>query len=282
MPQQAGTYPSYPPPFPPTAPQQQKQARRFPIWIAVLLVVVVLLLIAGSGLIYYAAVYQPNLAHTHATATAVVHQTGTAQAHATATTQFNATATAAAQNPYTHTGALVFSDSLKDNSGGHRWDVDPNCAFRDGTYHAIAPNPHYGDYCIAQATNFINFTLEVQMQVVQGDGGGVNFRVINTSINQYYEFYVFRDGSYGLDVVNDTSKSLASGSNAPVKPNLNDINVIGIVAAGTTITVYLNHERVTSANDNTYVHGRIGVEANTHVNGGQPTEVAYSNMKVWA
>jgi hypothetical protein len=280
--QQAGAYPpSYPPPFPPASPQAQKQARRFPIWLAVLLILLVLLLIGGSGLIYYAAVYQPNLVHTHATATTIVHQTGTAQAQATVQAQLNATATAAAQNPYTRTGTLMFSDPLSDNSKNHHWDVDPNCDFKGGTYHAIAPNPKYGDYCIAQATDLVNFTLEVQMQVIQGDGGGVNFRVTNTTVNEYYDFYIFRSGAYGLEMVGGTSKSLASGSNAPVKPNLNDVNVIGIVAQGSTITVYLNHQQLASANDSTYTRGRIGVEANTYANGGQATEVAYSNMKVW-
>src|SRR6266516_2966849 len=280
--QQAGAYPpSYPPSFVPASPQAQKQARRFPIWLAVLLILLVLLLIGGSGLIYYAAVYQPNLVHTHATATAMVHQTGTAQAQATVQAQLNATATAAAQNPYTRTGTLIFSDPLSDNSKNHHWDEDPNCAFRGGTYHAIAPNPNYGDYCIAQAADLANFTLEVQMQVIQGDGGGVNFRVTNTVVNQYYVFYIFRDGGYGLELVNNAGKSLASGSNAPVKPNLNDVNVIGIVAQGTNMTVYLNHQQLINVSDSTYSHGRFGLMANTYVNSGSPTEVAYGNLKVW-
>ena len=276
--QQAG---AYPPSFAPAGPQAQKQARRFPLWLAVLLILLVLLLIGGSGLIYYATVYQSNLVHTQATATARVHQTGTAQAQATGQAQFNATATAAVQNPYTHTGTLVLSDSLSDNSKGNNWDVNLNCAFKGGTYHAIAPNINYSDYCIAQATDFVNFTLEVQMQVIQGDGGGVNFRMANAAVNEYYDFYIFRSGSYGLEMVGSTSKSLASGSNAPVNGNLNDVNVIGIVTQGTTITVYLNHQRLVSANDSTYTHGRIGVEANIYANGGHATEVAYSNMKVW-
>ncbi len=279
---QAGAYPpSYPPPFPSASPPGQKQARRFPLWLVVLLVLIVLLLIGGSGLIYYATVYQPNLAHTQATATAMVHQTGTAQAQATVQAQLNATATVAAQNPYTHTGTLMFSDSLSDNSKNHHWDVDPNCAFKEGTYHAIAPNPRYGDYCIAEAADLVNFTLEVQMQVIQGDGGGVNFRVTSTAVNQYYVFYIFRDGAFGLELVGSAGKSLASGSNAPVKPNLNDVNVIGIVAQGTNMTVYLNHQQLINVSDSTYSHGRFGLMANTYVNSGSPTEVAYGNLKVW-
>jgi hypothetical protein len=47
------------------------------------------------------------------------------------------------------------------------------------------------------------------------------------------------------------------------------------------MTVYLNHQQLINVSDSTYSHGRFGLMANTYVNGGSPTEVAYSNLKVW-
>jgi hypothetical protein len=124
--------------------------------LVVLLALLAILLIGGGGLIYYAAVYQPHQQQAQATATA--------QAHATATA--NAQGTAAAQNPYTYSGTLVFSDSLTSNNQGHQWDENKNCVFTGGTYHVIAPDPHYSDYCIANATDYGNFAYQVQMKLL--------------------------------------------------------------------------------------------------------------------
>jgi serine/threonine protein kinase len=252
--------------------------RRIPAGLSILLVVLAVLLFAGGGgFIYYTTVYQSNLKHAQATSAAVVQLTGTAHAQATA----------AVENPYTHSGTLVLTDHLSDNSKGYNWDENTNCAFKDGTYHAIAPNPQYGDYCIADAS-FDNFAYEVHMQILQGDGGGINFRVTSTSVNQYYELFVYKNGYYELDVTTQTISILASGNSPAIKQGLNQINVIGVVAQGPKITVYINDQQVATANDSTFKSGRIGVEANPFgtdgnpsSSTGHPTEVAYSNVRVW-
>ncbi len=269
---QAEPQPSYPPAFPPAGyagQPGQKQPRRFPAGLVVLLIVLVVLLIAGGGLIYYTAVYQPNLKHAQATATAVSQLTGTAQAQATA----------AVENPYTHSGTLAFADPLSANDKGHNWDENINCAFIGGTYHAIAPDPHFSDYCTANTTDFNNFTYEVQMRIIKGDAGGVIFRVENTNPNQYYAFYIGQDGSYSLDVVNGTNTSSpVNGSSPAIKQGLNQNNLVSVVAQGNTITLYVNHQPIGSTTNSTYNHGQIGVYAVVY---NQPTEVAFSNARVW-
>ncbi len=229
-----------------------------------------MLLIAGGWLVYYAAVYQPNLKHAQATATAVSQLTGTAQAQATAVVE----------NPYTHSGTLAFVDPMSANNKGHNWDENINCAFIGGAYHAIAPDPRFSDYCTTNTTNFNNFTYEVQMRIIKGDAGGVIFRVENTNPNQYYAFYIKQDGSYSLDVINGSNiSSSANGSSAAIKRGLNQNNLIAVVAQGNTVMLYVNHQQIGNATDNTYHHGQIGVYAVVY---NQPTEVAFSNARVWA
>jgi hypothetical protein len=231
--------------------------------------VLLLLLIGGSGLIYYAGIYQPNQRHAQATATAVVQLTGTAHAQATA----------AVENPYSHSGTLVLSDPLSVNSKSQSWDENTNCVFTGGTYHAIAGDARYSDYCIANATAFSNFTFEVNMRIIKGDAGGLIFRVESTNPNQYYAFYTGQDGSYALEVLNgSTSSTLKQGSSAAIKQGLNQTNLIGVMAAGNAITLYVNHQLIGSVTDRTYTHGQIGLYAVVY---NQPTEVAFSNARGW-
>ncbi len=249
----------------------QRRGNRIGIIIGVAALV---LLIAGGGIF---TLLRPGSRNSPVTASPTVNATATAHVNATAT------ATAAVEDPYTHSGTLTLADPLSDNGKGQGWDVNSNCAFIDGAYHAIAPNPSFGDYCIAGSTDFSNFVFEVQMQVIKGDGGGIDFRDENTATaNKYYDFYVWQDGSYELDVVNGGSaKTLSSGSSVAINQSLNQTNVVAVVAQGSLIKLYVNHQLITSATDSTYSHGQIGVEANPFVNNGHPTEVVYSNARVW-
>ena len=286
-PPQAGSYPPFPPAGP-QGPQGQQAPRRSSTGLIVLLIILVVLLIGGSGLIYYIAVYNPNQLHTQATATAVVRVTGTAQAMATSTAlarvQMNATATAVAENPYTHNGTLALFDPLSDNSKGVNWAQDPtNCSFKDGAYHDNASDPRFSDYCLANSSDFNNFAFEVQMQLVKGDSGGIVFRAENTSTaNKLYAFYVGVDGSYTLNRQNGSSfPVLANGNNAAIKQGLNQTNVVAVVAQGSTITLFVNRQQITSLTDGTFLHGQIGFIAGAFGNSSHPTEAAFSNAKVW-
>src|SRR6266702_2996772 len=100
-PSQYGGYPQAGQQF--TSPPPPKK-RRMPLTVTILLIIIVLFLLAGSGLIYFVGVYQPQKMHADATATVNVQITSTAQSNAqatantlaTATAQANATATAQA------------------------------------------------------------------------------------------------------------------------------------------------------------------------------------------
>jgi hypothetical protein len=240
-------------------------------------VILLLLLLVGSGVFVFARSAAQNAAFQ-------AQAIATAQARVTATARANAIATAvAARNPYTHTGTLAFVDPLSGNSKGHGWsEYAPNCAFKSGAYHAIAPDARYSDYCMTSNVDLSNFAFEVQMQVIKGDGGGIEFRAQNTTTaNRYYDFYIYRDGSYGLEMVNNSVKMLTSGTALAINQRLNETNLVAVVAQGTNIMVYVNHQLLASVTDSTYSHGQIGVEADPSGSNGHPTEVVYTNAKVW-
>ena len=285
---QTGPQSAYPPPLAPAGPQGQKPPRRFSPLIIVLIAIIAVLVIAGSGLIYYATVYQPNQQHVQATATAIAQATATAHAQASSTAQaqaqINATATAAAANPYAHGGTLVFSDPLSDNSKGVSWAQDPvNCSFTGGAYHVKAPDPRYYDDCLAVDSNYTNFAFEAQMQIVKGDGGGLVFRDQDTpQAFRNYVIDVFQDGSYYLYLVNGSNVStLTSGNSPAIKQGVGQSNLIAVVAQGSTITVYINHQQIASVTDSTFNHGKIGFESTANGSNGHATELVFSNARVW-
>jgi len=45
--------------------------------------------------------------------------------------------------------------------------------------------------------------------------------------------------------------------------------------------LYVNHQLIDKVTDSTYTSGRIGFDADTLATNGHPTEVVFSNAKVW-
>ncbi len=248
------------------------------------LLVALVLIIAGSlGLFYLGRIVYP--VH-NATTVAQAHLTQTSQAidrFATATVivQDNATATAfaptvtaattASQNPYPpHLGTLALNDPLSDNTKGYGWYENTNCVFTEGSYHASG-------YCAAASTNYSNFTFQVQMTIIQGSYGGIMFRIDNAKSNYYY----FRLGRYGSYVfysyVNRVTRT-TSGSTSFFHRDLNQTNLIAVVARGNKLDLYVNLQYIMSVNDSNLTHGEIAVVADNVIDA---TEVVFSNAKVW-
>ncbi len=82
-------------------------------------------------------------------------------------------------------------------------------------------------------------------------------------------------------MLNNSVKVLTSGTSLAINQRLNESNLVAVVAQGTNIRVYVNHQLLASVSDSTYSHGQIGVEADPSGSNGHPTEVVYTNAKVW-
>ena len=120
------------------------------------------------------------------------------------------------------------------------------------------------------------------MQIIKGDAGGIIIRA-NTTNNTSYVFFVSQDDNYELflcpksachDLVTTTSSSA-------IHQGLGQTNIIAVVAQGNTITLYVNHQQITSVTDGTFSHGQIGVTASPYAGNGHPTEAVFSNARVW-
>ncbi len=194
-------------------------------------------------------------------------------------------------NPYPpFSGTLRINDPLRDNSAGYQW-MDENekktretagCRFCDGSYRVSMgnkPTPWYS-YCLAQETNFSNFVCQVEATLLQGPEIGLVFR--QTAQLGYYLFYIRRDGSYGL--LNAQVKilkrvPLIDGLHPAIKIDLNETNVLAVVANGPDIDLYVNYQHVAHVTDTTHPAGRISLSAATDAH--SPCEASFRNVMLW-
>src|SRR5712691_11067325 len=224
-------------------------------------------------------------AQTHATN--VAQSTSTAQAasaNATATAQLNATATVYASA--VANGAPIINDPLQNNSQNYNWDTTNiqgggGCAFTGGAYHASMPQTGYISACFAQATNFSNFSYQIQMTIIKGDQGGIVFRA-DPSKGSFYYFHISTSGAYALEIYSNynpsRSQPLIQGMSPAIKTGLNQTNLITVVANGNGLKLFVNMQQIASVSDSTYNGGKIGVIAEDISN---PTEVVFRNVVVW-
>ncbi|HLZ57870.1 MAG TPA: hypothetical protein VKR06_13090 [Ktedonosporobacter sp.] len=231
-----------------------------------------------------------NSARAGATASIQAQTTATAQANATATAEVTAaTATAfVSGNPYPpHNGTLALDDSLHNNSS-NSWedytssDGSVSCRFIGGAYHSkvTSSQQHVFNFCPAFSTDFSNFVFQVQMTIVSGEGGGIDFCQDPAKGNGYY-FFVYQDGSYNLVSFNNNkfgSEITSVGTSSAIKTGTNQSNLIAVVVRGGTFELYVNNQHIATAHDTTYSHGMIAVHSYEF---DSPADVTFSNAKVW-
>ena len=279
-----------PPPQPYTPgqyvpPPQQPAPRRISARLFVLIGVVVLLILAGIITAIAIPLHNTQVANDNATATAHTQSTAVARnatsvalTNATATAQTVATATAIAST-YPFSATVKLDDPLSDNSHGSKWQSDSNCTFTNGAYHAkeLSANTYYT--CTAMNTNFSDFTYQVTMQIARGDFAGITFRGDDAN-SKFYSFIFAQDGSYILFLYTSGThpKTLKSGTASQFNTSSGQSNDIGVVARGSSISLYANKQEIATVTDSTFSSGQIGTVV---YNTGNAVEAVYSNLKVW-
>lgn len=250
---------------------------------------VILVLVSSLGAFFLLKSNQSIPSQTNTTATApsgaISTATSTTQAINTSATQATqATATANA-NPYPPgRGTLTLYDPLRDNTRGYNWYQNSTdlgaCSFIGEAYHVSSPKTPYFQGCAAQNTRFSNFTYEVKLTFLSGNCGAIIFRADFVG-HRFYFFRICQDGSYQLLLYTQkgtATKTFIEDANPTIHTGLGQSNVIAVGANNDSIALYVNHQFINSIQDSTYSQGQIGVAAD---NDNSPTEVAFSNVRVW-
>jgi hypothetical protein len=72
---------------------------------------------------------------------------------------------------------------------------------------------------------------------------------------------------------------MVSGQSLTFKQGPNQTNLIAVIAQGSHLIFYVNAQYVYDLNDTSFSSGEIGLVAGSI---GNPTEVIYNNLKLWA
>ena len=290
--------PSSPQPYSqPPAPTPQRRGSRTLLLLVVLPLLAIILILGGVLALVLRSKspgtppvggVTPTLSSSQLSATAQANLTATANANLTATAQANLTATAsvvaANQNPYASGGTLVMLDPLTDNTRGFAWPQGTTaqgaCTFTGAGYQINSPKTQFYYYCSSTSNTYSNFTFEVHVQITRGDCGGIIFRA-DTNTGKLYLFEVCANGSYNLYNYKDSngdSSLLANTSSPAIKSGLNQTNVLAVTAQGTTLTLYVNGQKITSITNNAYSQGQVGMVADSFNN---PTGALFSDARLW-
>jgi hypothetical protein len=266
----------------------------------VLLLLLIFLVLLGSGLFFYFGYYEPGQIHIAATATAQANAMATANTQATSTAQVTqATAQAAAtttaqvqatarayQDIFTRAtqSTPVLNDPLNVQTS-NRWDQtsgsNGTCSFTGGSYHSSIPTAGFFQPCYAENTSFSNFAFQIDMLIKQGDEGGIIFRADNVS-DKFYLFRIDTNGNYSLYQYKDNQGShavrLIGGTTGTIAGPGQSIQLT-LVAQSSNLAFYLNQHYLDGVSDGLYSSGKIGVFGESAT---QPTDVAFTNAKIWA
>jgi len=229
--------------------------------------------------------YQATL-NTNATATAQSNASdqATAQvvtAKATANAQATASAIALMKNPYAAMNNLVIDDSFARQNA--RWiafsESDRSCAFLNGGFTlSVSASPPL--FCDDQQTaaSFTDVTVEAQMNITNGDCGGIRVRdqatTVTPNVEKHYNFFVCSDGSYffykGSTILKQGTAAITSNTVIPV----------AVVAQGNVFKLFIAGKEVDTATDqnNSYQSGDIGIVAGKISSN---TMVVYTHIRVW-
>lgn len=251
---------------------------------AIAIVLALLVICGGIGLAYFGAVLHPARLAAEATAAAQTRQAQQIQ---------QAQATARAQQELykqVTSGQIALDDPLSKNNAATTWtiyrDKTGSCVFTGGSLHVSDFESYLPAYCDAYE-NARNFAFQVQMTILKGDEGGITFREsIQGNGLRLYEFIIDQHGFYVLNgtfPTNDTKSPflinpLLHRSSPAIKTGLNQPNLLTVIAQGSTIFLYINQQFVGEVSDSGSSSGYLGVMAWATPD---PTEVAFSNAKVW-
>jgi serine/threonine protein kinase len=276
-------------PLPPQAVLTPPRPKYSLALVALLIIMVALLVLGGGGWL----VYSTQIAPVHQQATAIAqNQTATVvqqateahlPANLTATAQAGTTATAIAANPDPyppHSAKIALIDPL---TKAYLWQnykaSDLTCQYQSGSYH-ITETKNFVNGCAASTPEYSDFTLEVQMTILQGYCGGLTFRG-DTSLKNLYDFEICTGRKYFLGVYQNsqvTKRLINNKTSSAIHIGLNQVNTLAVVVTGSKIDLYVNNQKIDSATDTTYTRGRffLVVENTT-----DRTEASFSNMRLW-
>jgi len=181
-------------------------------------------------------------------------------------------------------GRVLFQDDFSDPASGWTRVMTANgqSDYADGVYRIFVDQPDM-DIWARPSLDFGDVRVEVDAIKVGGDRDnrfGVICRAVDTS--NFYAFIISSDGYYGIGKIKGLEYKLI-GMDALQRSKViqqgSAFNHIRADCVGDSLTLYVNGERLYTAQDSEFTYGDVGLIAGTYSTPG--TDIRFDNIVVY-
>jgi hypothetical protein len=192
------------------------------------------------------------------------------------TVQAKATVTASPQ--YLFDRMTASQPAVSDVSDGWNTGQKPgvDCIFTGNAYHMRVAPAKSAFFCMNAQDSYTNFIFQVQMTVIQGNGGGIIFR--DDTAGNFYSFIIMDSNLYSLFTLNESGKGgkmLAFGRTA-----VGRTNTLAVMVQGSKIAMFVNKQYIGSVNDTYSSSGTLGFTGSRSAMD-DSVDAAFSNFQIW-
>jgi len=169
-------------------------------------------------------------------------------------------------------GDLIFEDDFSDRATGWPAHNEPEgrMDYDAGGYRMAVNEPQSNFWSTAQKD-----LADVRIEVDEGKLGGPDENrvgvICRSTGSRFYFFIITHDGYYGIGIFNGDqaeggSMELIGQTGMLASPRINrgtNVNHLRADCSGSTLTLYVNGEKLAEAQDTRLTHGDIGLLAGT-------------------
>jgi len=185
-------------------------------------------------------------------------------------------------------GSILFQDDFSKPANG--WMVTKTdyaeFAYLDGEYRILLNKPDFNTYSLLPKQSFSNCSVEVDVRLAAGPSNGVFGILCRGEANQQtvqkaYVFAIRTDGFYAiLKRTSPTSwDAIAYGKESKAIKSGNAVNHLRADCSGTTLTLYVNGEKLLEKTDAAFKAGQVGLAVTSQPKS-DPVDVRFDNFVV--
>ena len=191
-------------------------------------------------------------------------------------------------SPSPTSGSILFQDDFSKPANtwmGEKTDY-AEFAYLDGEYRILLNKPDFNTYSLLPKQSFSNCSVEVDARLAAGPSNGV-FGILcrgeanEQTVQTAYVFAIRADGFYAI--LKRTSPTfwdaIAYGKESKAIKAGNAVNHLRGVCAGTTLSLYVNGEKLIEKTDADFKAGQVGLAVTSQPKS-DPIDVRFDNFVV--
>ncbi|HEU5376263.1 MAG TPA: TIR domain-containing protein [Ktedonobacteraceae bacterium] len=172
----------------------------------------------------------------------------------------------------------IVGSSLQNNGSDQSPTIPSMCEPSNDGLHVFDTKPQMDSLC-DYLPIFSNLAIRIDMTILKGNCGGIAFR-FNITQSVGYVFYLCSNKTYGLAKYLSATKHVNLITATTLPTSLQRASELAVVALGSSISLFLNGQKLNTINDNQYItQSAVGLVAQDQQ---QTTEVLFHNLNIWS